>query len=143
MPTVTPPSVGTPGSVATASGLNDSIAAFDGVTLDGDTNIRVDGLHGRHISIISTNAAVGAAKNTDDTTTTYTGTSYVDITHGSDPLLESPGILLDGQTLRVHWHQYVDSVDNGASDVDDFATFRLLWDIGAGYVVPTDAPSLG
>ncbi len=131
------PSIGAAGAVITATGLNDGFTAIEGFTADAE-NFRLDGVTGLCISglaITPVGSAASAAKNTSATLTTYTGNAvYQDITHGASALLIGPMFLPDNGTLRIHWHQYVDSIAVTAPSLENRFAFRLVWDIGVGYV---------
>jgi hypothetical protein len=139
MSIVVPTSVGNPGDTITATNLNSAFTSFTN-TLEAD-NLRVDCLQNRHLSLSYVNGPFGAAKNTSSSLTTYSGNTYQAVTHGT--ALTTPSIiLLDKQTLRVHWHQYVDEIIEavpGALNEGAFTAFALEWDIGAGY---TSIPDL-
>ena len=140
MPIISVPSLGQPGDTITAAKLNAQLAVFDGVELDGDTNIMVDGVQTRHLIMTpSIFATKQVARNTSSALTTYTGDvshTKQPITHGSAALAVAPGVLLAGQTIRFHWHQYVDNIDSGPTnpqDMTDRVTFYLMWDLGDGF----------
>lgn len=137
MPFANPPSVGSPGDVIDAADLNTAFDAFTDV-IDG-TNLRVDAVSGYHIAMGAVNSAAGGAKNTGTTTVTYTGTTYQVISHGT-PLITGGFVISDEATLRVHWHQFATNITLPAgASLDEFVTFKLQWDLGAGYV---DIPDL-
>lgn len=138
MPIVYPPSVGAPGDAIDSAKLDVAFDAFSAATpLDG-SNLRPDTLTAYHLVQSAINGIPTAAKNTSSTTTAYTGTSYQAITHGTN-LEVGPVSLPDTYTIRVHWHQYMTAITLGAPDTDEFVTFKLQWNIGAGYV---DVPDL-
>jgi len=141
MSTVSTTTVGLPDSVITASDLNSAFSAFE-VTADRD-NLRVDAILNRQIVTSVLQTSVRCVSNVSATPSTYTGTSYQAITHGSNALNTGTLFVPDQSVLRVHWHQYIDTlavtIPTLLTDVDRWIAFKLEWDIGAGYV---DIPDL-
>ncbi len=79
--------------------------------------------------------------NSSTTATSYSGTSYTDVTHGT-ALAWSPSTAPDfdeGEVIRVAWSQFISHwVDNGGTlSVSNGCKFKVQWNIGAGFV---DAP---
>jgi len=137
MSTIQVPSIGLPGEVIEATKLNDAFSAFE-VTIN-QTNLRTDSVHTYHLSTPAIQQQAGNVSNASDTFVTYTGTSYQAITHGTNAINTGLILLANDSTLRVHWHQYIDAITVGIPDIDAFTSFKLQWDIGAGYV---DIPDL-
>ena len=136
MSIVTPGSVGTPDQIITHTALNGGFTPFS-VTYNRD-NLRPDCLHNYHLQTIAITSLANSVSNTVSTTTSYAGTTYQAITHNT-ALNTGAFSLANGATLRVHWHQYVHDMTIAVNSMDRWTSFKLQWDIGAGYV---DIPDL-
>lgn len=131
------PTLGTPGAVVTTATLNTAFTQFAS-TVDTD-NLRVDAIQARHLVQPNIQSQFYSAKNTDAATANYTGLLWQAITHGTTALLLPATILADGNTLRIHWHQYLESINHSTPIPLDYCSFRIQWDIGAGWVSPPDS----
>lgn len=136
MTVANPASVGSPGSAIVAADLNDAFDEFSSTA--GADNIRNDGVTAYQLTMSSINFVAGGAKNTSGTATTYTGTTYQAITHGAAALLVGPIFVADGGWIRVHWHQLITVQTLAVPSLDEFTSFKLEWDIGAGFVSAPD-----
>lgn len=137
MSTVNVPSIGLAGDVIDADALNAAFSSFE--TTINQVNLRPDAIHTYHMQTSAIQQQADNVSNTSDTFVTYTGTTYQAITHGTNPLDTGLILLPANSTLRVHWHQYLDTFTIATPDADRFASFQMEWDIGAGW---TSLPDL-
>lgn len=137
MSTIQVPSIGLPGTVVDAADINNAFTAFE--TTINQTNLRNDSIHTYHMSTPAIQQQAGYTENTDSALTTYTGFLWQAVTHGTNPINTGLILLPNNSYLTVHFHQYLAEITVGIPDLDRFTSFKLEWNLGAGYVDIPDA----
>lgn len=139
-----PVSVGVPGDVIDTTKLNAPFTGLGGASTSLNTdNYKYNSIVARSINGLAVVPVAGiqASRNTSSTPVTYTGNvTPLPITHGVSAMQIGPFIMPDDSFLRVFWHVHVYSGTFVTPNLNNFTTFYLYWDIGAGYVQVPNTP---